>query len=376
VAQGDTVVATPLALIGQVDGPQELLFGKIAAVAADDSGTIYVADGLSSNVRAYNIAGSHLGTLGREGQGPGEFRYLRDLVLDAEQNLHVRGAFRVSVFGKSQGRPFADSLRRTWAIRGLDNPPNTRSKADGSRYYLPSYTYRDFLIRGFFYVVFDALGNTQDTVFVPPLPNPEVSGRATYPIDERGNGIGVEGVNRAPFEATPSWDITRNGQVLAAAGDQYQLVEVSAAGDTVRVIRYDVPSMPIPARELQDSARAFRARLDSIRIPLERMRGMSMRARRAELPTVFPQILAVQVDRAGNIWLRRWPRGGRTETLFDVLRPSGALWSTVRIPADILSDPAPWVSAALVVGVVREPSTQTERVAVFGLSGWPSGMRR
>jgi hypothetical protein len=150
VAQGDTGVATPLALIGQVDGPQELLFGKIAAVAADDSGTIYVADGLSSNVRAYNIAGSHLGTLGREGQGPGEFRYLRDLVLDAEQNLHVRGAFRVSVFGKSQGRPFADSLRRTWAIRGLDNPPNTRSKADGSRYYLPSYTYRDFLIRGFF----------------------------------------------------------------------------------------------------------------------------------------------------------------------------------------------------------------------------------
>lgn len=370
VPRPDTVVATQLAVFGEVDGPQEYLFGRVAAVAADDSGAVYVADGLGSIVRAYNTSGKYLGTVGTEGSGPAEFRYLRDLGLDPDNNLHVRGAFRVSVFRKSEGSEFADSVVRTLAVRGFDSAPRSRGKSDGSRYYIPSYIWKDFLIRGYFYVVLDSLGRTVDTVSVPAFPDPEFSGRATYATDERGFGPGVEGVNRAPFEAAPGWDITSEGQVLASPGDRYQVTEIAPSGDTVQVIRYSFPPRPIPEQEAQDSARAFRARLDSIPVPLDRMRGMSDRARRGALPTVLPEILAIQVDRKGNIWLKRWPRSGEKETVFDILSPSGAPLSTVRIPADLLSDPVPWVSPKVVVGVVRDAATQTDRVAVFRLSGW------
>lgn len=53
----DTIVAQPLALIGELlDGPPEYLFGDVTSVAADSRGTVYVADGIGSTVRAYDTS--------------------------------------------------------------------------------------------------------------------------------------------------------------------------------------------------------------------------------------------------------------------------------------------------------------------------------
>lgn len=67
--------------------------------------------------------------------------------------------------------------------------------------------------------------------------------------------------------------------------------------------------------------------------------------------------------------MRRWPSEGG-QTVFDVLDASGTPVRTVILAADLLSDPAPFVSTELVVGVVRDPATGLERVAVFGALGW------
>src|SRR5688572_6195095 len=157
VFTGDTAVAEMAAIIGESDGAEEYTFGKIASVAADGSGTVYVADGIGSAVMAYDPQGKFLGKLGREGRGPGEFRYIRDLTT-VDDRLLVRGAFKTSEFRRRQQSRFADSLIREWSIRGLDSPLASRAKASRHLYITPSYTYRDFLIRGYFYAVFDTLG--------------------------------------------------------------------------------------------------------------------------------------------------------------------------------------------------------------------------
>lgn len=49
-----------------------LLFVRIAAIAVDDSGTIYVLDSEPGRVQVYDHDGTFLRSFGREGQGPGE----------------------------------------------------------------------------------------------------------------------------------------------------------------------------------------------------------------------------------------------------------------------------------------------------------------
>ena len=363
----DTVTAEQLALIGELDGAPEYVFGDVTSVAADRRGTIYVADRFGSTVRAYNAVGHFIGTVGAEGQGPGEFNWPLDIALDPVDRLYVRDRNRLAQFGRRPDTEFADSLIRTIPLGGSPSD-SRRGKTDGSRYYVPSYFYYMFVTHRYFYLVVDSTGLTGDTVPVPSIAQPEVFGRANYPARGGRLGVPVEGINLAPFEAAPRWDITASGHVLVSPGDRYEITEWGPTGDTVRVTRHGTEPRPAPAAAARDSARAFRSRTDSIPVPLEEVRGMSDIARGGILPDVLPEILALHVGPEGNIWLRRWPRSdAMSQTVFDVLDSAGAPLGTVRVPADLLPDPPPWVSDQLIVGVITDRLTEIERVAVFAL---------
>jgi hypothetical protein len=176
----------------------------------------------------------------------------------------------------------------------------------------------------------------------------------------------VNGVNRAPFEPGASWDITADGRLYTSRGDRYELVEWAANGDTARVIEAALDPRPVPTAERGDSGRAFRQRLDSVPVPLDDMLRMSEAARSGTLPVVLPEILAVHTASSGRVWLRRWPPEGG-QTAFDVVEPEAGPVRHVVVSADLVVDPPPYVSQEFVVGVVRDPATELERVAVFGL---------
>jgi len=66
----------PALSVGEVDGAEEYLFGRIASVARDGEGNLVVADGRAGEIRVFDALGRHLRTFGRRGEGPGEFGYL------------------------------------------------------------------------------------------------------------------------------------------------------------------------------------------------------------------------------------------------------------------------------------------------------------
>ena len=49
-------------------------FGAVANVAVSSTGRIFVADYLALTVKAYDSVGMTIGSIGRQGDGPGEFR--------------------------------------------------------------------------------------------------------------------------------------------------------------------------------------------------------------------------------------------------------------------------------------------------------------
>ena len=71
---GGDASLVPEASIGELDGPEEYLFGSVRSIAVDDNHNVYVLDGQARHVRVYDSDGTYLKTLGREGEGPGEFK--------------------------------------------------------------------------------------------------------------------------------------------------------------------------------------------------------------------------------------------------------------------------------------------------------------
>lgn len=70
---GDSVQVTEELAIGQLDGPPEYQFGSIQALTVDSAGGVYVFDGNNRVLNFYAADGHYVRTVGREGQGPGEY---------------------------------------------------------------------------------------------------------------------------------------------------------------------------------------------------------------------------------------------------------------------------------------------------------------
>lgn len=60
--------------LGSVDGPRPTVFGRIADVAVDHDGSIYVLDSHYHEIRQFSPDGSYIATFGGPGSGPLEFR--------------------------------------------------------------------------------------------------------------------------------------------------------------------------------------------------------------------------------------------------------------------------------------------------------------
>ena len=86
--------------IGELDGPEEFLFVYISDVAVNSKGDIYVADRQLNEVRKFNKNGEYLLSLGRRGQGPGEFQSVKIVSVNSHNELiafdNMLG--RVSIF--------------------------------------------------------------------------------------------------------------------------------------------------------------------------------------------------------------------------------------------------------------------------------------
>jgi len=78
---GAEATLVPEVSIGELDGPEEYLFGWIFAIAVDDDRNVYVFDYQAQHVGVFDSAGNYVQTLGREGEGPGEFNRAESIAM-------------------------------------------------------------------------------------------------------------------------------------------------------------------------------------------------------------------------------------------------------------------------------------------------------
>lgn len=89
--------------IGQLEGDDHYMFGETVVFNTDDQGDFYVTDWRRKRILKYDSAGHYLLTIGREGQGPGEFQNLSSARFDKDGNIYVTDidSQRISFFDDS-----------------------------------------------------------------------------------------------------------------------------------------------------------------------------------------------------------------------------------------------------------------------------------
>jgi hypothetical protein len=81
------------------EGDKNYMFYRIRGIAVDNQGSIYVADMSNHRILKFDRNGRYLQTIGRKGEGPGEFNEPTKLLIDDKtETLYVKDNRKIKVF--------------------------------------------------------------------------------------------------------------------------------------------------------------------------------------------------------------------------------------------------------------------------------------
>jgi len=108
-ANMDPLHEIKLERVARFGDTDEVMIGRLAMSAIGDDGRVYIADGTQNVIHAYNSDGTYVSQIGREGEGPGEFRQIRNLQTEGD-HLHVMdmNTSRISTFDLNSYRHIGD----------------------------------------------------------------------------------------------------------------------------------------------------------------------------------------------------------------------------------------------------------------------------
>ena len=317
---GWTIDPTPALEIGVEEGEEPYMFSRVFDALRLPDGRILVGNSSTSEIRVFDREGKFLKSVGRKGNGPGEFgefssvRFWR--LRDGSLLGYDGGNLRVHLFDSTL------AYQRTVRIE---------STGDGLRAFL----------QGVF-----ADGSWQMLALVPELKNEPGTYLRSAQQFVRFNPDGtpdttlrrVEGRTRfvhqfgsittfpfVPFTAEP----------LAAAGEHLwvvngggtELEQRNLRGDLVRIVRL-VRELPRTADVYARYVESSLATMDSTRRPqYEHFYGL-----KHPLPEHIPAYQAMLIDATSHVWLERYRLPGDTLPSWDVIAPNGRWLGAVSVP--------------------------------------------
>jgi len=85
-------------VIGGEDVDENYMFRRVSDIEVDEEGNIYVLDSRECRIQKYDKNGRYLKTIGRKGEGPGEFQRPGRITFDARRKLYVDEYKKIIIF--------------------------------------------------------------------------------------------------------------------------------------------------------------------------------------------------------------------------------------------------------------------------------------
>jgi len=232
------IVFTEELSIGEVEGDENYMFGQNIFFNTDEDGNFYVCDFDARRILKYDHDGKYLLTIGREGQGPGEFGTLSFVGFDKDKNIYINDALnnRISFFDKEGKylRQIRMTERYPYVVINSKNfiiASKSTVSEEGNIQKLSS-----------LYGLFDGEFNLVAELFKDEIEMPLPTG-----VDASSLGEYIAKVfSISAFRPLPITVLADNDSIYLGYPDKYEINVYSPEGKLVKKINRD--SDPIPVR--------------------------------------------------------------------------------------------------------------------------------
>lgn len=381
---GDTLVARSVSplwsdtarlvadwMIGEIEGAEAYQFSQVAALAVDRNGAVFVVDGGSTTIRKYSAEGRHLFSFGREGAGPGEFRYANGISVLPDGRILLRAGRnqRINVYDPA-GTPIAH-----WAIPGPEASSRGALVTDTAGTVYAAIT---LLVSGGdrpFQLAFARLteaGQIRDTILVPQRYE------RTCPRETLDASYGL----RVPQTPSVLWTFSAAG-VIVGCNQSYQFDVIGLDGSVRRIVRSWDPIAITPAEQ--------RFWTDGLTAQMRMLQDPGWRWTASGVPDRKPAYRALYAGERGRLWVRTaqpgresdrpermpetYPDKFFTEPIgFDVFEASGEYLGPVAVPEGFRDRPVPVFRGDTVWAVVTDDDG-VEYISRFRLTSVARGNR-
>ncbi len=305
----------PVVTIGAQEGTGPEVFGRVAGAVRLSSGDIIVVDGLSLELRRFSSEGDVLGTTGRRGAGPGEFRTVKSVRRCAADSTFVYdpALMRISVFAPNGTYVRAMDVRG-WSVSGLP-PYDFWCNAEG----FLAFVHRSAAPPA-------GVGPRRPTVAITVVrPNGTVASLGEFPGPER-YFHGSEDFPRPLGKET--WVALGARTIHVGTADAFEIQEFSVDGERLRTLRE--PRSPSPVRTSHIDA--YIEQLVDRRSGRRDPRDIERVYRGFIYPDVLPAHGMLLAGDAGNLWIEEYSAPDAGAGRWWVYSRSGARVATVTVP--------------------------------------------
>lgn len=317
------VADAPSLSIGELEGPDALLFNRIGTVARDREDNVIVADGGSDEIRVFDSGGNHIRTLGGSGEGPGEFEVLSGVwpLEDGTTAAFDSRLDRISHFG-AMGEVLGSTALRVEGLGFVTSLGPVGSESLLLEVEDVPFTMSEEPVRASVSLLRHAVdGSAVDTVA-------QLEGAGFTNVTRTlGENVMVELI-AVPFSPGPAATASHD-RIAITVGGAYEVRFLDSAGALSHIARLTESPRVWTDADLAAYARgSTRAELDEAGL-----RDLVESYRDLPIPPALPGYVELKFADTGELWARRYGLPGASMVRWDVFDRDGHCLGHVEVPA-------------------------------------------
>lgn len=334
----------PELTIDDTSMPEDTFFEGVSSIVSDNDGNIYICDYKANNIKKFDSSGKHIKTIGRKGQGPGEFNMPFEVaVTDDRLIVWDWGNRRLCVLTAD-----GELMKSVQIFRGEGIPQKMRPLPNGN------------IVIELEKIYYGEQDKPQDCLI--EIFSPELEKIKTLYTQQvwRNKFMRIESMFTniiQPFSPLVCWDVSPEGKIAIGYPSAYDIELFDSEGGKISSFSHSYEPVKVTDKDKESffggiTYSSGGTTTQTVPEPI---------VKNTEFPKLKPAFKQILVDSEGNILV--WPyRKNREEEsrYFDAFSPEGNFVGSVQIMGDasfpggvIIKNGSFWLQKADEEGLIK-----------------------